>query len=199
VAVKIFWDISRDPTSHNLWPFELILMALLGAIPAAGLAVGYTVRNWTRVPPNSAWIGAYMAAVLAAASPVLSRDIDARGESDTAGTLKRLWQAETTYAAADPKHRFTCEGSLLPGFEHETWLPVRQGLPARNWMHRGRYAYKIACDELSGGDRLYILADPRQSPTGGNLFCVDQTGTVHSAPANNRAVCGSGPPTPQIR
>ena len=28
-GVRIAWDVTRDPTSHNLWPFELIVWALV--------------------------------------------------------------------------------------------------------------------------------------------------------------------------
>ena len=37
-ALYVAWDITRDPTSHNLWPFELVLWSLLaGALFGAVL------------------------------------------------------------------------------------------------------------------------------------------------------------------
>jgi hypothetical protein len=36
-VVRIFYDISKDGTSHNLWPFELVIAVVLGA---AGAIVG---------------------------------------------------------------------------------------------------------------------------------------------------------------
>ena len=189
-AVKISWDLSRDPTSHNLWPFALFGAAGLGLIPAAGLLAGYIVRKLISVPPGAAWIAAYLAVVLAILSPLLSRALAVSGESDATSTLKRLWQAETTYAAADPKHRFTCEGPLLRGFEHELWFAWTQlGLTAKDHMGHGRYWFTIHCGALSRGDRFYIVADPY--PTGGDRYCIDESGMIHSNPAMNGVDCGS--------
>ena len=45
VCVSVIKDTAADPTSHNLWPFELVLGALSGAVvvlPAA--ALGLAVR-----------------------------------------------------------------------------------------------------------------------------------------------------------
>jgi hypothetical protein len=42
VCVSVIKDTAADPTSHNLWPFELVLAALSGAVivlPAATLGV----------------------------------------------------------------------------------------------------------------------------------------------------------------
>ena len=34
VICKVAWDVVRDPTSHNLWPFEVAIALAVGAVPA---------------------------------------------------------------------------------------------------------------------------------------------------------------------
>lgn len=34
VLCKVAWDVVGDPTSHNLWPFELAIAVVVGAVPA---------------------------------------------------------------------------------------------------------------------------------------------------------------------
>lgn len=34
VFVRVCWDIVSDPTSHNLWPFEIIIAIIVGFVPA---------------------------------------------------------------------------------------------------------------------------------------------------------------------
>lgn len=34
VLCKVAWDVASDPTSHNLWPFEVAIALAVGAVPA---------------------------------------------------------------------------------------------------------------------------------------------------------------------
>ena len=50
-GVKIAWDVARDRTSHNLWPFELVMWGALTLVLFGGflLARRYLVtaeRPW---------------------------------------------------------------------------------------------------------------------------------------------------------
>jgi Trk-type K+ transport system membrane component len=41
IAVRVAYETSADPTSHNLWPFEVVIAAFLGFITAfAGSLAG---------------------------------------------------------------------------------------------------------------------------------------------------------------
>ncbi len=41
-VLRVFYDIGIDPTSHNLWPFELVMTMLAGlALSFAGCLVGW--------------------------------------------------------------------------------------------------------------------------------------------------------------
>ena len=45
ICVSIAKDTARDPTSHNLWPFELVLAAISGAaVVAPAVLLGLALR-----------------------------------------------------------------------------------------------------------------------------------------------------------
>jgi hypothetical protein len=49
VLLRVVYDTSFDPTSHNLWPFEIVIAAFVGAFVAAlGTSAGSLVR-WAMV------------------------------------------------------------------------------------------------------------------------------------------------------
>ena len=64
-AVIALLDISRDPTSHNLWPFEILVMATVGVAPAGGLLQGWLLRKVMPLPVWAGWIPAAVAVLLA--------------------------------------------------------------------------------------------------------------------------------------
>lgn len=39
VLVRVGWEVAKDPTSHNLWPFEVVLAGLVGFGAALGGAI----------------------------------------------------------------------------------------------------------------------------------------------------------------
>ena len=44
---RVVVDTMRDPTSHNLWPFEVVIafmVGLAGAVP--GALIGSAIRRW---------------------------------------------------------------------------------------------------------------------------------------------------------
>ena len=43
VVLRIAIDVARDPTSHNLWPFEVLMTGAGCAVAVAALAVS---RRW---------------------------------------------------------------------------------------------------------------------------------------------------------
>jgi hypothetical protein len=46
VALRVAVETAQDPTSHNLWPFELIIMAVFSLIAVVpGLLVGVLLRR----------------------------------------------------------------------------------------------------------------------------------------------------------
>lgn len=39
IAARVIVEVARDPTSHNLWPFELVIGAVVGLAVAGGGAL----------------------------------------------------------------------------------------------------------------------------------------------------------------
>jgi hypothetical protein len=49
VMARVVVETSSDPTSHNLWPFEVVIAVVVGGVVSAlGFAVGELVRHLTR-------------------------------------------------------------------------------------------------------------------------------------------------------
>ena len=45
IALRVLVETSRDPTSHNLWPFELVIGFLAGiAVVLPGMLLGMALR-----------------------------------------------------------------------------------------------------------------------------------------------------------
>jgi hypothetical protein len=47
VVLRILIDTARDPTSHNLWPFEILMF---GTLALVGIGVLVLIRKFTRAP-----------------------------------------------------------------------------------------------------------------------------------------------------
>jgi len=46
VIGRVVFDVAGDPTSHNLWPFELVLAVLVGAVAVLpGIGFGLLLRR----------------------------------------------------------------------------------------------------------------------------------------------------------
>jgi hypothetical protein len=190
---NVLRDTSRDPTSHNLWPFEVFFAAVIGLIPGAGLLLGFTARKAVRsLPPWVVWVTACIPVVLVMMSPWLLQLRRRHDSSDVIRTLESLRQAEMTFAASNPDHAFTCDGPMLPGFEHAEWFPLMQGVPPRNRMRSGRYAITIRCAIGLPIRKFEVIADPRRGPTGGDLICIDPAGAIRTSPGKNGSADCSG-------
>ncbi len=177
-AMKIFRDISRDPSSHNLFPFELASAFALSLAPAfGGITSGYLAQKLFRVRPVMMLVPGSAAAALIVLSPVITRSIEQHDQRRAIQILRRLWQAEQTYAAASPNHRFTCEGPKLPGFEHQQWFAWTQlGLTTKDHMNDAGFFFQLRCGALSRGDDLLITA----RSSGGQENCIDRAGAMAS-------------------
>ena len=47
VFARVLWDCAQDPTSHNLWPFEVVIALLVGlAVAFAGALAGGLIARW---------------------------------------------------------------------------------------------------------------------------------------------------------
>ena len=177
-AINIGIGIARDPTSHNLFPFELFGSAVIGLVPAAGLAVGRAASR-TRVTRRAALFFGACAALLALLSPGIGRAFNRRHEASAKDTLRRLLEAEQAYRATNPAHLYTCEGPQLRSFEAEHWYAWTQlGLTAKDHFEgAGHYWFTLRCGPLSRGDEVSIEA---RSGSGGDVLTIDSSGIIRS-------------------
>jgi len=47
-AASVIADVNKDPTSHNLWPFEFVILAVGALVPVAGAYVGRSLVGGDR-------------------------------------------------------------------------------------------------------------------------------------------------------
>ena len=182
-ALNIAVGVAGDPTSHNLFPFELLIALGIGLVPAAGLSIGYAVPP-ARVPPRASLIAGSLAAVAALSSPAFGLLYNRGIETSVQATLRRLLAAENEYRAASPSHRFTCEGPLLPRFEHERWFanaPLGLTTPD-HFQGPGGYWFMLQCGALSRGDDVSIRA---YNGYGGE-FTIDASGIIQRSSQKSR-------------
>jgi len=110
VTAQIILDITRDPTSHNLAPFEILIALVFGFPPAAlGVILGNLARR--HVPRPEAAGPALVALVLAAAvvhARATASDI-ARAEGVAQRKVEALIAAQYGFRAAHPRRGFTCD------------------------------------------------------------------------------------------
>lgn len=50
VFMRVVWDTTRDPTSHNLWPFEVIIALMVGLSCSLGGAAAGMIGVMLRTP-----------------------------------------------------------------------------------------------------------------------------------------------------
>jgi hypothetical protein len=181
-ALNIAVGVARDPTSHNLFPFELLIALAIGLVPAVGLSIGFAIPP-ARVPPRASLIAGGLAALAALSSPAVGLIYNRDVETSVQATLRRL-AAENGYRAASPAHRFTCDGPLLPRFEHERWFANTQlGLTTPDhFQGPGGYWFMLQCGPLSRGDDVSIRA---YNGYGGG-FTIDASGTILLGPQKSR-------------
>jgi hypothetical protein len=182
-ALNIAAGVTRDPTSHNLFPFELLIALGIGLVPAAGLSIGYAIPP-ARVPQRARLIAGGLAALAAVSSPAVGFRHNRSVETSVQATLSRLLAAENGYRAASPAHRFTCDGPLLPSFEHEGWFADTQlGLTTPDhFQGPGGYWFRLQCGPLSRGDDVSIRAFNGR----GGEFTIDGSGTILRGPQKSR-------------
>jgi hypothetical protein len=53
ILVRISIDTAKDPTSHNLWPFEVVIAALLGALCSSAGALAGAVLTYLSRPQDT--------------------------------------------------------------------------------------------------------------------------------------------------
>lgn len=107
-------DYRRDPTSHNLLPFEILIGLAVGMPPALlGALLGGLTR---RVSFRRSLVGGTVAALGLAVAVVHAPVILARtiaSESDALAKIKLLMAAQDRVRSANPTRGFSCDLNAL--------------------------------------------------------------------------------------
>lgn len=106
--------------------------------------------------------------------------------------MRTIIAAEATYAATYPAVGYTCTLSDLDGFgaaeanEHQAML-ISSGLASGK--HQG-YSFSLwGCSRLQPSSSFRLTAAPIGESYGRRLFCVDQSGAIHSSDDGSVANC----------
>lgn len=200
VIVQIILDTARDPTSHNLAPFEILLALFFGLPPAVlGVLLGNFVRRKVPWPEVS---GLALATLVLVAAVVHARatasdlvQVEALAQKKVAA----LVAAQYAFRAAHPLHGFTCDlGELGVPFSG----PVNKNHPSESYRlagvayrggtaaFEGEYRYSLKCeveDTISWRgkpdpqERFVLTANPYSvgsRPLG--VFCAGPDGAIRS-------------------
>jgi hypothetical protein len=200
IATIIAIDLQRDPTSHNLWPFEFAL-GLGFAMPAALLGAwlgGYLGRAMA-LPPL-AGTAVIAAGVLAAALHVPFVLAErAAGERDARERLGALVTAQNDFRASG-NGAYSCNLNDLgqtfdtPVRRYEPIRPFEGNYKTSTWAKAGDYEFMLRCEQRKVGNRFLLTAAPAVAPFGRWAYCVEADGVIRSVERRqyNKEGCSPG-------
>lgn len=176
ILLRDIADWTKDPTSHNLFPFGLLLAALAGFIPALiggaigrWLGSGYHRKRWSLISVVVVALALAAACVLA----MTERSEVSKKESAAIVQLRSLRDAERAYARRN-NGNFTCSGAELSGSYTGSGLSAEQltGI-SRKTEVSNNYRFMLNCP----AGQWRIGAFPLEGQ-GGRTFLVDGSGEI---------------------
>ncbi len=194
-------DLQRDPTSHNLFPFEIIFglaFAMPGALLGAWLG-GFIGRVATAPAIAGAVITA--AGVLAAALHVPFVFAErAAGELDAREKFGALVTAQNRFYASN-RGAYTCNLAKLgqafdtPVGRHEPFRRAERIYKTGTWAKAGDYEFVLLCDQRPPGNRFLLTTAPARGALGRWAYCAEADGVIHQVKRSqyNETGCGIGP------
>ncbi|UUZ68482.1 hypothetical protein LP416_31080 [Polaromonas sp. P2-4] len=187
-AVQIIVDGIRDPTSHNLFPFEIVIALALGFPPAIlGVLLGNLMRRKVPWPQLGGIVLVALAVGGAAVSAWVAASDIIRAEALALKKIAALIAAQHAFRAAHPLRGFTCDlgelGVPLSG-------PITSSHPSESYrldgvVYRGgtaviedRYRYSLKCLDQSMS-KSYL---PEGKPDPQGLFILTARPAVEQLP-----------------
>ena len=201
IATIIAIDLQRDPTSHNLFPFEIgfgLAFAMPGALLGAWL--GGFIGRVAAVP---ALVGAVIAAVgvLTAALHVPFVLAErAAGELDAREKFGALVAAQNRFYASN-RGAYACNLSQLgqafdtPVRRHESSRPPERIYKTGTWATAGDYEFVLLCNQRTRSDRFLLTTAPARGALGRWAYCAEADGVIRQVKRSqyNETGCGIGP------
>jgi hypothetical protein len=206
MITDIVLDIRRDPTSHNLLPFELLIGLALSMPPALlGALLGGLSK---RLGSSRSLVGGTMTAlglaVAAGHAPlVLARTV--ASESAALAKMRLLLAAQDRFRSGNPIRGFSCDFNELG---EPLDAPARR-IAARSrrvpgaygggtYAPMGDYNFSVQCGyELRPVTSYLLMAAPRQGGLGRWVYCAEADGRLLAAKRHRNNFCRKeGRPAP---
>ena len=205
IIVTILLDYQRDPTSHNLAPFEILFGLAVGMPPAmlGALLGGLAGRISFRRPVIGATIAALGLAVAAAHAPaMLARTV--ASESGALAKIKSLMAAQDRFRSANPTQGFSCDLNELGERFDAVARPSAPSRPVAGVYDTGMYApagdydFSVYCvNELEPRTSFALFAMSRQKGLGRWVYCVEADGRLRMTDRHRYNSCfNEGLPVP---
>ncbi len=192
VVVQIIVDYSRDPTSHNLAPFEILIALVIGLPPAVlGVLLGNLVRRKVPWPEVSGVALVTLALGVAVVDAGATASDIARVEALAQKKVAALIAAQHAFRAAHPLHGFACDlaelGEPFSG-------PVTSNHPSESYRlddvvyrggtaaFEGEYRFSLKCEGKPDPQERFVLT-ARAQPVGSrplDIFCAGPDGAIRS-------------------
>lgn len=201
VVAQIVVDYRRDPTSHNLAPFEIVIALVIGLPPSVlGVLLGNLARR--KVPrPEVAGVGLVALALgIAAASARATASDILRVEALASKKIVALIAAQHAFRAAHPPRGYTCDlGELGEPFSG----PIKENHRSESYRlagviyrggtaaFEGEYRYSLKCAGKPDPQELFVLT-ARAEPRGSRplrVFCAGPDGAVRSIKSGRLYSC----------
>jgi hypothetical protein len=201
IVVQIVVDFNRDPTSHNLAPFEIVSALVIGLPPAI---LGVLLVNLVR--PKVPWpeVGGIALVTLSLAVAAVSASMTAgditRLETLALKKVVALMATQYEFRAAHPARGYTCDlrelGESFSG-------PIKSNHPSESYRlngivyrggtaaFEGEYRYSLKCEGKPDPQELFVLT-ARAQPVGArplDTFCVGPDGTIRAIDSGRLYSC----------
>jgi hypothetical protein len=189
IVATIVIDSLRDPTSHNLAPFELVIGLSVSVPPALAGALlgGFASRLASpRLLVGAALAALGLAAAIANSGVMLGQTV--ASESAGKAKMRSLLAAQARFRVANPAIGFACDLNQL-GERFDT--PARRYSPSRpatgiyvagTQAVAADYAYTLVCSNDPGPRTGFALwATPSQVTLGRQVYCAEADGRLRAA------------------
>jgi len=201
VVAQIIVDYRRDPTSHNLAPFEIVIALVIGLPPAVlGVLAGNLARR--KVPrPEIAGVGLVTLALgIAAVSARATASDILRVEALALKKVAALIAAQREFRAAHPARGYTCDlgalgeplsGPIKENHRSETYRLAGVIYRGGTAAFEGEYRYSLKCAGQPDPQELFILT-ARAEPRGSRplrVFCAGPDGAIRSVESGRLYFC----------
>jgi hypothetical protein len=200
MIATIVVDYQRDPTSHNLFPLEILIGLAVGMPPAmlGALLGGLTSRVSFGRSLVGGTIAALGLAVAAAHAPViLARTV--ASESNASAKIRSLMAAQDRFRSSNPIRGFSCDLDELGERLDAPARPIdRRARRVGTYAPAGDYEFSLQCGGGINPVTTYVLmAKPGQQGLGRWIYCAEADGRLLVAKRHRSNFCfKEGVPVP---